>query len=268
MAPIDEAIAFLRSSDVSSISDVARKFKVNRSTLSKRYNRKRGSWSQATERKQLLTKKQELVLVRHISRLCEWCLPPTPAMVTTWAASICGIEPGKDWSAAFKARHKDILDSRYLNTLDLARHKADSEASYRQYFTVLRQKIDQYNIQPHNCYNMDEKGFLIGYLQKVRRIFPKALMEKQKLLGTGQDGSREWITLLATICADGSSLPPALIYKAVSGDLQDSWLKDYDPDEHPCWFASSPNGWTSNELGLSWLQSLFNKETLDKAKRD
>jgi len=38
---------------------------------------------------------------------------------------------------------------------------------------------------------MDEKGFLIGYLQKVRRIFPRALMEKQKLLGTSQDGSRE-----------------------------------------------------------------------------
>jgi hypothetical protein len=43
MAPIDEVIAFLRSSDVSSISDVARKFKVSRSTLSKRYNSKRGS---------------------------------------------------------------------------------------------------------------------------------------------------------------------------------------------------------------------------------
>jgi hypothetical protein len=164
---------------------------------------------------------------------------------------MCSTEPGKDWSAAFKARYKDVLNSRYLNTLDLIRHKADSEASYRQYFTVLRQKIDQYNIQPHNCYNMDEKGFLIGYLQKVRRIFPKALMEKQKLLGTSQDGSREWITLLATICAAGSSLPPALIYKAVSGDLQDSWLQDYDLDKHPYWFASSPNGWTSNELSLS-----------------
>jgi hypothetical protein len=131
MAPIEEAIAFLRSSDVSSITDIARRFKVNRSTLSKQYNRKRGSWSQATERKQLLTKKQELVLVRHISRLYEWYLPPTPAIVTTWAASMCGTEPRKDWSAAFKARHKDVLDSRYLNTLDLVRHKADSEASYR-----------------------------------------------------------------------------------------------------------------------------------------
>jgi hypothetical protein len=79
--------------------------------------------------------------------------------------------------------------------------------------------MDKYNIQPHNCYNMDEKGFLIGHLQKVKRIFLKALMKKQKLLGASQDGSREWITLLATICADGSSLTPALIYKAVSSNL-------------------------------------------------
>jgi hypothetical protein len=93
-------------------------------------------------------------------------------------------------------------------------------------------------------------------------------MQQQKLLGTSQDGSREWITIIITIYADRSSLPPALIYKAVSGDLQDSWLQEYDPHEHPCWFASSPNGWTSNKLSISWLQSLFHKETLDKAKRD
>jgi hypothetical protein len=81
--------------------------------------------------------------------------------------------------------------------------------------------MDKYNIQPHNCYNIDEKGFLISHLQKVKRIFLKALMKKRKLLGARQDSSREWITLLATICTDGSSLPLALIYKAVSGNLQD-----------------------------------------------
>ncbi|TKA60924.1 hypothetical protein B0A55_11893, partial [Friedmanniomyces simplex] len=46
------------------------------------------------------------------------------------------------------------------------------------------QKMDQYSIQPQNCYNMDEKGFLVGHLQKVKRIFPKALMQQQRLLGT------------------------------------------------------------------------------------
>jgi hypothetical protein len=187
--------------------------------LSKRFRGTRASIAKANETKQLLTNKQELILVNEIQRLCDWCLPPTLAIVTLWASHMCGKEPGKNWSAGFKARHKDILDCRYLNTIDLARHKADSKASYSQYFTILRQKMEQYNIQPQNCYNMDEKGFLIGHLQKVRRIFSKALMQQQRLLGTGQDGSREWITVVATICADGSSLPPALIYKAVSGDL-------------------------------------------------
>jgi hypothetical protein len=189
-------------------------------------------------------------------------------MVRTWASLICGSEPGKNWSADFKRRHESILDCRYLNTLDLERHKAESEPSSRQSFNILREKMNHYSIQPQNCYNMDEKGFLIGHLQKVQRIFPKALMKQQNLLGAGQDGSREWITLIATICADGSSPPPALIYKAVSGDLQDTWLQDYIANERPCWFASSPNGWTSGELGLSWLQSLFDTQTIDKAKRD
>ncbi|OQN95385.1 hypothetical protein B0A48_18633 [Cryoendolithus antarcticus] len=174
----------------------------------------------------------------------------------------------KNWSAKFRRRHHATLDTRYLNTLDLEKHKAESKASFQQYFDILQQKIQAYDIQPYNTYNMDEKGFLIGHLQKVQRIFPKAMMKQQKLLGTGQDGNREWITVLATVCADGTSLPSALVYKATSGDLQDIWLQDYDTIEHQCWFASSPNGWTSNELGLSWLQSLFHTQTVTKARRN
>jgi hypothetical protein len=72
---------------------------------------------------------------------------------------------------------------------------------------------------------------------------------------------------VATICADGTRLSPALIYKAISGNLQDTWLSDFEPDEHDCHFASSPNGWTSDELGHSWLTDLFEKETASKARR-
>jgi len=91
---------------------------------------------------QLLNRKQELVLVNHIQRLHDWCLPPTQAMVATWAAELCGQQPNKNWSAGFKARHKDVLDCQYLKAIDLARHKADSEALYEQYFIILRQKMD------------------------------------------------------------------------------------------------------------------------------
>ena len=144
MTPIDEAITCLKSSDQVPIAEVARRFNVNRSTLSKQLHRKTGSLAKRAESNQPLSNKQELVLVEHIRRLSGWCLPPTPAMVTLWASVLCGTEPGKNWSSGFKARHKDVLDSRYLNTIDLARHKADSKASYQQYFTILRQKMDQY----------------------------------------------------------------------------------------------------------------------------
>jgi hypothetical protein len=147
-------------------------FGVERSVLSKHFYGKRVSIVKANETKQLLTNKQELVLVNEIQKLCDWCLPPTPAIVTLWASHICGKEHGKNWSAEFKARHKDILDCRYLNTIDLARHKADSKASYSQYFTIPRQKMEQYSKQPQNCYNMDEKRFLIDPPSKGQRDLP------------------------------------------------------------------------------------------------
>jgi hypothetical protein len=69
---------------------------------------------------------------------------------------------------------------------------------------------------------MDEKGFILGKIQKTRRIFTQQWQEQGKLLGAVQDGNREWITLVAGVCMDGSFLPPSLIYSATSGDIQDS----------------------------------------------
>merc|ERR1712070_161628 len=215
----------------------------------------------------MLNDKQEQELVDYIHHLCERCLPPTPKIVANIAQEICGRRLSKNWASRFVTRHKHRLDARYLNTIDLARHRADSRSSYEAYFAIVGQKIEEYKISADNIYNMDEKGFLIGKLQKTHRIFARELYERGTLAGTGQDGNREWITVVATICADGTRLPPALIYKAVSCNLQDTWLKDFEPEEHDCHFASSPNGWTSDELGYSWLTGLFEKETASKARR-
>ena len=111
---------------------------------------------------------------------------------------------------------------------------------------------------------MDEKGFLIGVIKKIRRIFTKAWQEQGKLQGAAQDGNRSWITLIACVCADGTSLPPALIYQATSGDLQDSWLDDYQPHDE-AYFASSPTGWTNNELAMDWFMRVFDRMTKRKA---
>ena len=66
---------------------------------------------------------------------------------------------------------------------------------------------------------MDKKGFLIGALIKARRIFSWKAFKASRVNYMVQDGSREWITLIATIYADGLYLLPSLIYPAIFGNL-------------------------------------------------
>ncbi|KAF2838465.1 DDE-domain-containing protein [Patellaria atrata CBS 101060] len=96
---------------------------------------------------------------------------------------------------------------------------------------------------------MDEKGFLIGMLKKSRRIYSKAAFESGRVKGIAQDGNREWITVLATICADGTAIPPGIIYPSESGAIQDTWLEGYRPEEQ------------------EWLETVFDRSTKTKAGR-
>ena len=57
--------------------------------------------------------------------------------------------------------------------MDLYRFKADIVRSYKAYFKLVNKKIEEYDIQIENIYNMDEKGFLIGIMNKTKRIFNK-----------------------------------------------------------------------------------------------
>lgn len=108
---------------------------------------------------------------------------------------------------------------------------------------------------------------MIGMLVKGLRIFSKQKYQNSGLKQRLQDGNREWITSIACICADKISLPPGLIYQAISGDIQDSWLQDFHPEQHGCFFAFSPSSWTNDKLGLAWLKDIFDWYTKEKARR-
>jgi len=70
----------------------------------------------------------------------------------------------------------------------------------------------EYKIESSNIYNMDEKGFLVGMLTKAKQVFSKAIFKSGKIKYIIQDGNREWITVIAIICADRTTLLPGLIY--------------------------------------------------------
>ena len=113
---------------------------------------------------------------------------------------------------------------------------------------------------------MDEKGFLLGVLGKTKRVYTKDGGFNKEKLKTGQDGSRDWISLIATICQDGSSLPPWIIYPSDSGTVLDTWLEDFKPDQLLGWFSASESGWTNHQLAQEWLVKLFDRFTRKKAR--
>jgi hypothetical protein len=57
-----------------------------------------------------------------------------------------------------------------------------------------------------------------------------------------QDGSQEWVTVMATIGANGSVLPPALIYLSANCILQASWVAQIEAGKHSVFVSSSPTG--------------------------
>ena len=117
-----------------------------------------------------------------------------------------------------------------------------------------------------NIYNWDEKGFLIGLAHALKRIMTQEAYDQFRIRAAKQDGSWEFISLLATICADGTKVPPALIYQGVSRDLQDSWVDELT-DKDEAFFASLKNGWSNNEFGLNYLKDIFDPYTRAKAGR-
>lgn len=192
----------------------------------------RSKWS-------LLSKAQEERLLRHIDGLTKKGFPPNHHQFPVWVANISGKVPGKDWSYKFVLNHYWLVNN---------------------YFQLVKEKMEKHYFAPENTYNMDEKGFPIGKVNKTRRTFSHYWKKQGKLQGAAQDGNRIWITLLACVCANGSSLPQALIHPAKSGNVQDSWLDG-------CYFASSPTGWTNNELGMGWLSHIFDRHTKLKARQ-
>tara|TARA_R110002003_G_scaffold1190_1_gene22724 strand:- start:6259 stop:6609 length:351 start_codon:yes stop_codon:yes gene_type:complete len=77
----------------------------------------------------------------------------------------------------------------------------DSGDKYKVYFEQLGSKIDFYEVEPEHTYNMDGKGFMVGAVGRQKRIFSRRLFKKKQFKQMLQDGNREWISLLACVCA-------------------------------------------------------------------
>jgi hypothetical protein len=269
MSAIDNAIAAIESREAGasfSYRKVAAAFGVDRTTLSRRHQGLQETRAARGRRERILHPQQEYQLIQYLEGLTERGLPPSRSMIQNFASSVVHRHVGMAWVTRFLHRNDHLVISKWTTGIDRERHQADSGVKYTMYFDLLHQKLQEYDIEPENTYNMDEKGFLIGITTRSKRVFSKQLWEAKQVTAALQDGNREWVTVIACICGDGSALDPALIYEA-KGELRNTWVSDVEVGKHQVFMATSPSGWSNNELGLAWLEQVFNRSSQEKARR-
>jgi transcriptional regulator with XRE-family HTH domain len=271
MDPIQEAIEYIKSreaGDKFSYRQVAKKFGVNRTTLSRRHKgsqQPRGT--EAAEHRRNLNPQQEDELISYIQGQTRAGVPPTRSILKNFGSVIAQHEVSDSWVTRLQHRYPDELISKWDTGMDRERHLADNKRKCKLYFDLLHSKMQEHEIEERNTYNMDEKGFFVGVANRRKRIFSKAVWESRERTQVMRDGNREWITLLACVCASGDALPPALIYQGTSG-VQLSWVHDLlETQNHQIFISHSASGWSNNDLGLAWLQQVFERHTAAKARR-
>ena len=74
---------------------------------------------------------------------------------------------------------------------------------------------------------------------------------------TTHDGTRELITVIEACGAKQGMLPPMVVFKGTA--YYKGWYTEVTEDTH-AYFAYSPKGYTTDEIGLQWLQK-FDAQT-------
>ena len=220
--PLQEALAEidrLKPGAKVSYQALAKKHGCCRSTLTRRHKNQVVPHTVKINSQRLLHPRDEVEVVEYIRGLTRRNLKPTRQMVINFVTPLCCRAPSEAWVTRFLNRHPDELINAWTTPMEANRHRADSVNSYCLYFELLHRKMAEYDLMPENTYNMDEKGFAIGVTGNSKRIFDKALYQSKAFRQSLHDGNREWLTILAAICANRSVLPPGIIYPAASRDV-------------------------------------------------
>jgi hypothetical protein len=108
------------------------------------------------------------------------------------------------------------LKARWTTGLESCRAKSLNRAQVSEFFNILKELVTEYGILPENTYNMDEKGIQLGVGKRTLVLVDR----DQKTVQQVEDGSRELVTVIETVCADGTALRPCVIFKAKRRDLE------------------------------------------------
>lgn len=270
------------------IALIAREHGVIQSTLQRRVKNGKIGHDIAHVSQQALTPAEEHTLVDYIRRMAHLGLP----IDLTFAREIANqirlnrvmLQPtvdrvvlrplGRNWLDKFRKRWP-IIKSVFTRNMEAARIDGATPEALQVWFNQVKEKIDTHGYDPSRIFNMDETGHAIGATlsQRVLAIHERPQSTPASLKQAGHrkrshssQGSKailktgprqELVTTIECIGADGSLLPPMVIFKSESTFFS-GWLPNELYDTLTGWqWATSPSGWTSDKIAVEWLDKIF-----------
>lgn len=220
----------------------ASNFKVDKCALQRRVH---GRHSQVEEnrRRTKLSQESEDKLVEFITGCADRAVPLNRKKVVEEAECLLKMEhraagqpePQKTpagglfsatWFDRFMARHNDHVKTAWSASQDSQRSSGLNPTVVNGYFKGTDDEYKAANACAGNIWATDET-FLSDSIELEEHVVCRA---DSRQANAQQGGSREITTVMATICADGSSLPPFMIFKGQA--LQDIWVEN-NPGEIP-----------------------------------
>lgn len=206
--------------------------KLDKTTLSRRAKGQRSIY-EFNASKRWLTPEQENIVIDYAISMARRGWPLTHRRLQEHVEEIArayygdqfpesGV--GRCWMTRFVERHRDRIRAHWSHALDNSRARAGNPHTKKAFFDLLEEVLAPTEgdgaIPPELIYGADETGIQkgVGVREYVLGPSDGSIVHQQR------SGDRENITVIVTICADGTSLPPAVIFKGEG--FQVRWEQD------------------------------------------
>ena len=164
------------------------------------------------------------------------------------SSSGASTQGGYSWISRFLRRRLEVI-SKIGKKIDTLRVKNTNPEVLQPWFERLRTVIQRINVTPANMWNIDETGIALGVCTNQRVI--GSSKTAQTYVQTPEN--REWVSTIECVSANGKKINPVVIFKGKT--LQSTWFTPGKTPEYH--YTCSEKGWTSNDIGVRWLNDVF-----------
>lgn len=224
------------------------------------------SKSSRTATNRALGPAEEHALCLYVIRMEKLFMPVTREQIQTTAQQMLNRaaaandevahQLGEHWVKRLLDRRTDLFVRKSQN-LAFERKNSHDELSIRGWFSALRELKEKYGIVESDMHNMDETGFQIG-MSGSRWIVTR---EPKRRVYIPASEDRTLVTVIETISADGTVIPPMLILPGKQ--ILRGWIAESLEDE--TLFTTSESGFSNDELGLAYIKH-FDRQTKKQTK--